>query len=238
MGDLGLCPRREPSERGEVIGSCARAAPKGEQSLAGSAKAMSGVDSYGSVEGGSEATALLRLTDRLYRAQTDDDVHEAALDAIVETLGCRRASILLFDEAGVMQFVACRGLSDEYRRAVTGHTPWKPGHRDPHPIFVSDIDDTDEPDWIKKVIKDENIRALAFIPLVVGGAAIGKFMTYHETPRSFSRHESDLAIMIARQVGFSIERARSEKARRTAEQELRESEERFRLMSEHAPVMI
>ena len=35
-----------------------------------------------------------------------------------------------------------------------GHTPWKPGHPDPHPIFVSDIDGTDEPDWIKKVIRD------------------------------------------------------------------------------------
>ncbi len=199
---------------------------------------MSAVENYSPVEGGREATALFRLTDRLYRARTDQDVHEAALDAIVETLGCQRASILLFDEAGVMQFVAARGLSDEYRRKLAGHTPWKPGHPDPHPIFVSDIEGTDEPDWIKKVIKDENIRALAFIPLVAGGVAVGKFMTYYELPRNFSGHESDLAVMIARQVGFSIERARSEKARRAAEQELRESEERFRLMSEHAPVMI
>jgi PAS domain S-box-containing protein len=199
---------------------------------------MSSIEAYAPVEGTSEAAALFRLTDRLYRAVTDHDVHEAALDAIVDTLDCRRASILLFDEAGVMQFVAARGLSEEYRRKLAGHTPWKPGHRDPQPIFVSDIDDTDEPGWIKQVIKEENIRALAFIPLVARGVAIGKFMTYYEAPRSFSRHESDLAVMIARQVGFSIERSRSEKARRAIEHELRESEERFRLMSEHAPVMI
>ena len=199
---------------------------------------MSTIDAYAPVEGGSEAAALFQLTDRLYRARTDEDVHEAALDAIVGALGCRRASILLFDEAGMMQFVAARGLSEDYRRELAGHTPWKPGHPDPHPIFVSDIEDTDEADWVKKIIRNENIRALAFIPLVAGGVAIGKFMTYHEEPRRFSRHESDLAVMIARQVGFSIERARSEKARRAAEQELRESEERFRLMSEHAPVMI
>ncbi|MCP6756508.1 hypothetical protein NL533_33275, partial [Klebsiella pneumoniae] len=85
------------------------------------------------------------------------------------------ASILLFDDAGVMQFVASLGLSEEYRRKLAGHTPWKAGHPDPHPIFVSDIDETDEPDWVKKVIRDENIRALAFIPLVAGGVAIGKF---------------------------------------------------------------
>jgi PAS domain S-box-containing protein len=73
---------------------------------------------------------------------------------------------------------------------------------------------------------------------VAQGRAIGKFMTYYETPRSFAAHEIELAVTIARQVGFSIERARSERARLAAEHELRESEERFRLMSEHAPVMI
>ena len=75
----------------------------GEQINAGSALIMSAVENYSPVEGGREATALFRLTDRLYRARTDHDVHEAALDAIVEALGCQRASILLFDEAGVMQ---------------------------------------------------------------------------------------------------------------------------------------
>ena len=58
-----------------------------------------------------------------------------------------------FDEAGVMQFVAWRGLSDGYRAAVDGHSPWKPDDRDPDPIFVSDIDETDEPDWLKDRIK-------------------------------------------------------------------------------------
>jgi PAS domain S-box-containing protein len=185
-----------------------------------------------------EAATLYRLTDRLYRARTDRDVYEAALDAITAALGCARASILLFDEAGVMRFVAARGLSDDYRTKLEGHTPWKPDERDPHPIFVSDIDDTAEADWIKAAIKKENIRALSFIPLVAQGGCIGKFMSYYESARVFAAPEAELAITIARQVGFSIERLRAEKAREAAEQDLRESEERFRLMSEHAPVMI
>jgi len=199
---------------------------------------MSAVEAYVPAEGAYEAAALFRLTDRLYRARAEQDVYEAALDAIVETLGCDRASILLFDQAGVMQFVGARGLSDEYKTKLAGHTPWTAGQRDPQPIFVSDIDQTDEPDWVKAAIKAENIRALAFIPLLEHDATIGKFMTYYETRRTFSPHERELAVTIARQVGFSLERARSEKARRAAEEELRESEERFRLMSEHAPVMI
>lgn len=87
-------------------------------------------------------------------------------------------------------------------------------------------------------IRTEGIRALGFIPLTARGAAIGKFMTYYEAPHVFSLHEIDLAVTIARQVGFSIERSMAEDARRVVEQELRESEERFRLMAEHAPVMI
>jgi PAS domain S-box-containing protein len=185
-----------------------------------------------------ELNALYQLTDKLYRAHSMTDVYDAALDAITSTLGCSRASILLFDEAGVMSFVAWRGLSEGYRKAVSGHSPWAPGQREPQPIFVTDIERTDEPDWLKQTIKREGIRGLAFIPLVSHGEVIGKFMTYHEDPHAFTDHEVNLAVTIARQVGFSLERGLAEAARRTAEDELRESEERYRLMLEHAPVMI
>ncbi len=181
---------------------------------------------------------LFRLTDRLYRARTPADVYEAALDAIRDALGCERASILLFDAAGVMQFVAWRGLSDGYRVAVTGHSPWKVGDRDPEPIFVADIDRSGESDAIKATIRSEGIRGLAFMPLVAQGLVIGKFMTYYPAPHDFAPREIELAVMIARQLGFSLERMRAEQARQAAEAELRGSEERFRVMSENAPVMI
>ena len=185
-----------------------------------------------------ELNALYRLTDRLYRARSLDAVYEAALDAILTTLRCPRASILLFDATGTMQFVAWRELSDRYRTALSGHSPWKAGESDPQPIFVSDIDDSNEADWVKATIKAEGIVALGFIPLVSQGVVIGKFMTYYAAPHAFAEHEIELAVAISRQVGFSIERFKADLARQLAERELRESEERFRLMSEHAPVMI
>ena len=185
-----------------------------------------------------ELAALLRLTDRLYRASRLDETFDAALDAITSALDCDRASILLFDDAGVMRFVASRGLSNSYRAAVDGHSPWKPGQRDPEPIFVEDIDGTDEPDWIKETIRAEGIRGLAFIPLVARGETIGKFMTYYPRPHGFAASERELAVHIARQVGFSLERARADEARRHAESALRETEDRFRLMAENAPVML
>ena len=70
-----------------------------------------------------EQAALYEFTDRLQRAQTLDDVYGPALDAIIGALRCSRASILVRDHAGVMRFVASRGLSELYRRAVDGHSP-------------------------------------------------------------------------------------------------------------------
>ena len=47
-----------------------------------------------------------------------EDVYAAAMDSIETALSCERSAILLFDAAGIMQFVASRGLSDNYRGAV------------------------------------------------------------------------------------------------------------------------
>ena len=157
--------------------------------------------------------ALYRFTDRLYRASGMEETIEAALDAIVDALGCSRASILLMDAAGVARFVGWRGLSDGYRAAVEGHCPWRMGERDPQPIFVPDIELADEPEALKETVRREGIRGLAFIPLVAHGGVIGKFMTYDGTARIFSDEERALAVTIARQLGFAIERRRADQQR-------------------------
>ena len=164
-----------------------------------------------------EQAALYQFTNRLYRATTLDDIYQSALDAIRQSLGCERASILLFDDTGVMKFVAWWGLSDGYRRAVEGHSPWPADAKDPEIICIPDVDTADLPSDLRGVVKAEGIRALAFIPLVARGRLIGKFMTYHDGPRRFGDAENDLSITIARQLGFSIERMRAEEERLRAE---------------------
>ena len=86
-----------------------------------------------------EQSALYQFTDRLFRAGAPSDVYDAALDAIQRALGCERASILLFDASDTMKFVAWRGLSEGYRRAVEGHSPWTRDAKDPQPICLPDI---------------------------------------------------------------------------------------------------
>ncbi|RPI42504.1 MAG: PAS domain S-box protein, partial [Hyphomicrobiaceae bacterium] len=164
--------------------------------------------------------ALYRFTDRLFRAQTLPDVCDAALDAISEALGCERASILIFDDSGVMRFVAWRGLSENYRRAVEGHSPWTRDTKDPQAICLPHIDTADIPETLKATVKAEGIGALAFVPLCAKGELVGKFMTYYDAPHVFERAEMDLAVTIARQLGFSLERMRAEESLREAQSRL------------------
>ncbi|AUX80019.1 PAS domain S-box protein [Sinorhizobium fredii] len=176
-----------------------------------------------------EQGALYRLTERLHRAQDISEVYEAALDAIQGALCCHRASILIFDSSATdssakMHFVAWRGLSPEYRTAVDGHSPWTGDERDPQPIFLEDVAQAEAVATLRPVIEAEGIHALGFIPLVADGRLVGKFMTYYDQPHAFTDNEVDVALTIARQLGFSIQRMRADEARRLAEEQLRRNE--------------
>jgi PAS domain S-box-containing protein len=160
-----------------------------------------------------EQAALYQFTDRLFRAASQGDIYDAALDAIVRALRCERASILLFDESGVMKFVAWRDLSDGYRRAVEGHSPWTRDTRDPQPVAVGDVERADLDAALEATVKAEGIGALAFIPLTAKGSLIGKFMTYYGAPHTFTDAEIELAVTIARQLGFALERVRADETK-------------------------
>ncbi|MFD2347678.1 PAS domain S-box protein [Sinorhizobium terangae] len=177
-----------------------------------------------------EQAALYHLTEKLHRAKGLEEVYDAALDAIKAALNCSRASILLFDQSDTMRFVASSGLSEHYRHAVDGHSPWTREAHDPDPIFVEDVAGADLSDDLRATIASEGIAALGFIPLISGGRLIGKFMAYYDEAHVFTETEISLALTIARQLGFSIQRIRAEQARQLAEEQLRcnEASERAR----------
>ncbi len=177
------------------------------------------------------AEILSRFTDRLFRAGSYSDVYDAALSTICEALSCGRASILLFDADGSMQFVAWRGLSAAYRDAVAGHSPWSRGEREAKPILVADIELADEPEALRAAVLRENVRSLAFIPLTAAGGVTGKFMVYDDQPRLFSDRETALAVMIGRQLSFALERLQAEAA-------LQRERELLQSIIDRIPVMI
>ena len=180
-------------------------------------------------EAARQQEALYRFANQLQYSFSESEVYDAALDAILAALKCDRASIVLFDEENVMRFVASRGLSVAYRKAVEGHSPWTPDTPDPQPIYVNDIAVAYLEDALKNAVTSEGIRALGFIPLISNSKLMGKFMTYYNEPHVFRRNELELALTIGRQVAFAIQRKR-------AEDKLRESEQRLRLATETGKV--
>lgn len=154
------------------------------------------------------------LVSRLNSAELLGEIYDAAMDALSQTLRPDRASILLFDPDGVMRFKAWRGLSDWYRQAVEGHSPWKPDTADAQPILISDAAEDASLGPHQSTILKEGIRALAFIPLIAQGRVIGKFMLYCNNPHRLTDEEIRLAQTIAAHVAFAVERKQVEEISR------------------------
>jgi PAS domain S-box-containing protein len=175
--------------------------------------------------------ALYRLTDQLQQARSRDAIYDAALTAILTALPCDRAAILLFDENRTMQFVAWSGLSERYRQAVAGHSPWSPDERNPAPVCIENLDTSELPAELKLVIRTEGIGAAAFIPLVADDKLLGKFMSYFDAPHSFHEDELGFSLNIARQLALALERE-------CGKETLRASEQRFREMIDALPAAV
>jgi PAS domain S-box-containing protein len=161
-----------------------------------------------------EQAALYQLTAGLQYAADPDGIYASAMEAICRALRCQRAAVLLFDSEDVTRFVAWRGLSEAYRSAVEGHSPWSRDTHNPEPVCVDDLAASDLSENLKMIVAQEGIGALAFVPLLGAERLLGKFMIYYDAPHALTADEVALAVMIARHVSFAIERLRDQRAAR------------------------
>jgi len=164
--------------------------------------------------------AIYRLSNAVSRAETLEEIYQKALDCLQCTLNVDRTALLLSDADGVMRFKAWHGLSEDYRKAVEGHSPWSPEEKNPQPVLIPDVEEEPSLEALRAVITDEGIRALGFIPLVYQGQLLGKFMLYYDEPHRFDDEEVRLAQAIASHIAFTIQRQRAEKVLRDRERYL------------------
>jgi len=152
------------------------------------------------------AEQLYRFAEAVVRAERVEQVFDAALTAIEAALGTTRSAILTFGSDTVMRFRAWRNLSDGYRAAVDGHSPWAPDVTAPEPVLVQDAVGDPAMSAYATLFKQEGIGALAFFPLVSRGRLLGKFMVYYDRPHVFVGHELETANAIANHLGSVIAR--------------------------------
>ncbi|HEX5174130.1 MAG TPA: GAF domain-containing protein [Gaiellaceae bacterium] len=176
--------------------------------------------------------AVYRFADAVAGADALEDVLAAGLDALIEAAGAERASVLLADEEGVLRFRAWRGLSDRYRAATEGHSPWPADTEDPQPVLVDDVAAAGFEPELEAVVRKEGIGALAFIPIVRGGRLLGKFMLYREARHSWSDREVLLSRTIAHHLASVAERTQAQEALRDSSHEAEESRSRLALLLE------
>jgi PAS domain S-box-containing protein len=164
-----------------------------------------------------ELESLYGLTRAVNQALKLEDIYRFAIDALIRAIGADRASVLVFGDDGRMHFQAWQGLSEEYRRAVDGHSPWSREERDAAPISIDDA--FLEPTlaaYIPVFIK-EGIRSLSFVPIVFEGKLLGKFMIYYDQVHAFTGDEIRMAEAMANQLAIVIQKHTAEDALRRSE---------------------
>ena len=184
-----------------------------------------------------DKVVLRNLMERVVEATSLPDVYSCALTCLQDTLEVERSSLLVFDEHKVMRFVAWTGLSEKYRSAVDGHSPWKPEDTDAAPVLVSDVREDPACADYRAVMQSEGIRALAFIPLRFGNRVLGKFMLYYREPHEFTEEEVVFAEIIAGSVAFALEHFRVAgelEGRLAREQQLAKAADDARAVAERA----
>jgi PAS domain S-box-containing protein len=161
--------------------------------------------------------ALFQFSECLQHVTSAEEIYEVALEAIMRTLDCERASILMPHQSGAMHFAAWRNLSQDYRKTAEALSPWSEDNASQRPVVIEDISAADFPVALKDMVMREGIEAIAFIPILQQGSPSGQFIAYYDRPRSLSQPQIDVALSLARQLAFGVARFKAEEGRRTAE---------------------
>ena len=137
-----------------------------------------------------------------------------------------------------MTVVGQTGVSPALLLAVAGHQ--LVSNEQPHAdlIFPETFIEIQEQGLLKDCLTREAIDALCAVPLVSKGVSLGKLVIFLKKRPEFTVEDKALVQTIAMLLGFAVDRLRSEAKNKKAAEELHGSEDRFRLMIEHAPVMI
>jgi PAS domain S-box-containing protein len=182
---------------------------------------------------------LQEVSTRLVQAGDSTSLLLEILDAAIALTSADLGAIQLFDQdAKVLKIVASRGFEKEFveycnaaqhSQAACG-TASQTGKR----VVIEDITTSSifAGSPALDVLLAAGVRAVESTPLIGrSGRVVGVLSTHYRTHRRLADRDLHVLDLLARQAADWIERTQ-------AEQALRESEERFRLTADAAPVLI
>ena len=157
-----------------------------------------------------ELEALYRLTNTISNAESLENIYDAAMDDLLHLLGADRVAVLLNDSEHAMQFMAWRGLSEEFRQRENGNSRWPENNDEPQAIFVESVESSAQDVSTLESFSQEGIKSFACLPLLQRGSLLGKLTVCFDQPHEYSQHEMQLATTIASHLALAIDRKHAE----------------------------
>jgi PAS domain S-box-containing protein len=182
---------------------------------------------------------LQAVSTRLVQSGDSNSLLLEIVDAAIALTAADMGNMQLFERnSGTLTIVASRGFVRAFLKffnkvhegqAACG-TALQTGMR----IVIDDV--TTSPVFVGtpalKVLRAAGVRAVQTTPLVSrSGRLVGMLSTHYRTPRRLADRDLHVLDLLARQAADWIERTLADNA-------MRESDERFRLMADAAPVLI
>lgn len=190
---------------------------------------------------------LSHVGEAVFRASGQDELFETVCRIAVEQGAFPLVWIGMADPVtGEVRPVSAAGPAVAYLTEVRitvrpepeGQGPTGTAIREGRPVVNNDFFATPYTRPWHGAARRFELRASAAFPLVVHGQALGALNLYANRPGFFDVHELALLERVADAVAFALEKLADEEQRRLAEQALRESEARYRRLTEHATDLI
>ncbi len=181
-----------------------------------------------------------------------DEILNRAMDEVLRLIGVEAAAMLLLDEeAGELELVAHRGISDEFvqafKRLKLGEGLSGQAAQTGQPVVLEHLEDY--PAARKAYLEKERIQSAVAVPLLGRVGVIGTMNLAAANPQHFDAAGLDLLLSLGRQIASGVRQARlyeetrawaAELEKRVEERTaaLADSEARYRTLFESAPMGI
>jgi PAS domain S-box-containing protein len=173
--------------------------------------------------------ALHDLDQAILAARSPAEIGRAALGRMRRMVPCHRCSVVLFDFqrsqaqliAGYAGGVPITAGTISIDRLSSGEVLRRGAVR-----AIDDLAVVESPAPILKELRDEGMRSVMSVPLLVDGEAIGEVNLASNAPRGFTAEHRDIAVEVAAPVAIAIQQARlrEELGRQASELERRVAE--------------